>query len=367
MPRTILLVVLLMLGSIAAANATISAPAPVRVGIAGLTHAHVHVLLGRAQRGDVEIVGIAEPNRDLAQRLTKQYGLSMKLVYPTLEEMLVKTKPQAVTAFTSIYDHLAVVQACAPRGVHVMVEKPLAVSVDHARQMAALANKHHIHLLTNYETSWYGTNHRAYELVTQQKTIGDIRKMVVHDGHQGPKAINVNPEFLEWLTDPVQNGGGALIDFGCYGADLMTWLMQGQRPQSVTAVTQHLQPQVYPRVDDEATIVVTYPHAQGIIQASWNWPYSRKDMEIYGQTGAVFALDSRQLRVRPTEKAAPQELTIAAPKAPYDEPFAYLAAVVRGDIQEDKLSSLDTNLIVVEILDAARQSAKEGKTIFLSK
>jgi scyllo-inositol 2-dehydrogenase (NADP+) len=61
---------------------------------------------------------------------------------------------------------------------------------------------------------------------------------VLHDGHRGPKEIGCPPELLQWLTDPVLNGGGALTDFGCYGADLMNWLMQGQRPTSVFAVTQ---------------------------------------------------------------------------------------------------------------------------------
>jgi predicted dehydrogenase len=103
----------------------------------------------------------------------------------------------------------------------------------HAKQMQSLARKHNIHLLTNYETTWYGSNYKAYELLD---TLGEIRKVVVHDGHQGPKEIGVNKEFLEWLTDPVLNGAGALTDFGCYGVNLTTWLMKGKRPISVTAV-----------------------------------------------------------------------------------------------------------------------------------
>ena len=342
-------------------------PTPLRVGIAGLTHTHVHGILGRAKRGDIVIVGIVEPNRALAQRYLQQYGLSMDLVYNTLEEMLAKTKPEAVTAFGSIYQHLEVVQACAPKGIHVMVEKPLAVSMDHARQMAALAQKYHIHLLTNYETTWYGSNREVYKLADQDHALGDIRKMVAHDGHQGPKEIGVNQEFLSWLTDPVQNGGGALPDFGCYGADLMTWLMRGERPLSVTASALHIKPDVYPKVEDDVTILLTYPKAQGIIEASWNWPYARKDLEVYGQTGSAIALDRDHLRVRRTEKEAAQDQTVAAPPAPYDEPFAYLAAVVRSTAPEDVLSSLPTNMLVVEILDAARLSAKEGRTVPLPK
>lgn len=369
MPRTLFLLsaLLFALWLLAgpAAHAQARPAAPLRVGIAGLTHTHVHGILAQAKRGDIVIVGIAEANRALAERYLKQYGLPMSLVYPSLEEMLKKTKPEAVTAFGSIYEHLGVVQACAPRGIHVMVEKPLAVSVDHARQMAALARQYHIHLLTNYETTWYGSNRQAYQLVDEQHAIGDIRRLVAHDGHQGPKEIGVNQEFLSWLTDPVQNGAGALTDFGCYGADLFTWLMRGQRPVSVQASALHIKPDVYPKVEDDVTILVNYPKTQGAIEASWNWPYARKDLEIYGQTGSVVALDREHLRVRLSEQQPAQEQTAAAPPAPYDDPFAYLAAVVHGTAPEDVLSSLPTNMLVVEILEAAKQSVQQGKTIML--
>jgi predicted dehydrogenase len=336
---------------------------PFRIAIDGLTHTHVHWLLGRAKDGDIEIVGVAEKNRELAERYFKQYNLPLSLLYPSLPALLQKTKPEAVAAFNSIYEHLSTVQFCAPKGIHVMVEKPLAVSMAHAKQMQSLARKHNIHLLTNYETTWYGSNYKAYELLD---SLGEIRKVVVHDGHQGPKEIGVNKEFLEWLTDPVLNGAGALNDFGCYGANLTTWLMKGRRPISVTAVTQQLKPDVYPKVDDEATIILTYPKAQAIIQASWNWPYNRKDMEVYGQKGYVFA-DKTGIRLKSSTTADEKAGKVPVRSQPYHDPFAYLAAVVRGDIRmgETDLSSLENNMIVVEILEAAKRSAKEGRRIDL--
>lgn len=342
--------------------------APLRIGVAGLTHSHVHWILGRADRGDIQIVGIAESNKALAKRFLEQHGLPMSLLFDTLEEMLEKTKPEAVTAFGSIYEHLAVVQACAPRGIHVMVEKPLAVSMDHARQMQALAKKHNIQLLTNYETTWYATNHKAFEMV-QQDRLGKLRKVVVHDGHEGPKEIGVNKEFLDWLIDPKQNGGGAVIDFGCYGANLITWLANGQRPVSVTAVLQHFKPDVYPKVDDEATIVLEYPGMQGIIQASWNWPFGRKDMEVYGATGYVISDNRTNLRMRFNGEDKEHSEILTERTAPYDDPFALLAAVIRKQITLPAydLSSLENNLIVVEILEAAIQSSRTGKKVMVKK
>ncbi|RDY59589.1 Gfo/Idh/MocA family protein [Flagellimonas nanhaiensis] len=342
---------------------------PLRVGVAGLTHTHVHWILGREDIGDIEIVGIAEPNKDLAQRYAEQHGFSMDLVYDTLEEMISATNPEAVTAFGTIYDHLKVVETCAPKGVHVMVEKPLAVNVDHAQKMATLAKKHNIHLLTNYETTWYPTNHKAKELLDQGK-IGDLRKVIVRDGHRGPVKIGVNKEFLEWLQDPILNGGGAITDFGCYGANLMTWLKNGQRPNTVTAVTQQMQPENNPKVDDDATIILTYDDSQAILEPSWNWPMGRKDMELYGLTGAIYADNRNTLRIRMAEGYdgyEEEQFTLEELASPNNDPFAMLAAVIRGKLTLSKhdLSSLENNLIVVEILDAARKSAQKGKTIKL--
>ncbi len=338
---------------------------PLRIGVAGLTHDHVGWILGRAKDGAIEIVGIAEPNRELADRYLKKYNLPASLLYSSLQDMLDKAKPEAVAAFNSIYEHLEVVKLCAPRKIHVMVEKPLAVNPDHAKQMQDLAVKYGIHLLTNYETTWYGSHYKAMETLD---SIGELRKIVVHDGHQGPREIGVSKEFFEWLTDPVKNGGGAIIDFGCYGADLITWLMKGEKPTSVFAVTQQIKPLIYPNVDDEATIVVTYPKAQGIIQASWNWPIGRKDIEIYGQHGYMIA-DRNGLKTRTRPEKNDEYQTVPPPAKPGNDPFAYFAAVVRGEIvvKPTDLSSLEINMTVVEILDAAKRSAKEGKVVYLSK
>ncbi len=340
---------------------------PVRLGIAGLSHDHVHWLFRRPAQHDIEIVGMAEADSALVDRYHKQYGIKLDQVYADLGEMLDATHPEVVAAFGSIYDHLQVVRACAPRGIHVMVEKPLAVSMEHARRIADLARQYNIEVLTNYETTWYSSNHTAYQMVHDENQIGQIRKVVVHDGHKGPKEIGCSAEFLKWLTDPVQNGGGAVIDFGCYGANLITWLMDNQLPKSVTAVLQTLKPDIYPKVDDEATIIVAYEHAQGIIQGSWNWPVGRKDMEIYGQIGYLHALDRTNIRYCLSDKDTEETRELNLRSAPFDEPFSWLAAVIRKTIKvsDNDLGSLRNNLVVVQILDAARESARTGKTIQL--
>ncbi|MFC4870392.1 Gfo/Idh/MocA family protein [Negadavirga shengliensis] len=340
---------------------------PVKIAVVGLTHSHVHWILGRENKGDIEIVGIVEPNSDLAERFTSQHGLSMDLVYEDMPSLFAKVTPDGVTAFGSIYEHLEVVKACAPRGIHVMVEKPLAVSTAHAKEMESLARENNIHLLTNYETTWYSTNHEVYRKVHGENAIGPLRRVIINDGHEGPMEIGVNKEFLDWLTDPVQNGGGAVIDFGCYGANLMTWLMKGQRPVSVTAELKQIKPEIYSEVDDDATILLQYPETKGVIQASWNWPFSRKDLEVYGKSGYLIAKDGKRMVSRLEGDKMEQNHSFDSRPYPFDDPFSFFAGVIKGNIKMEPfdLSSLENNMIVVEILEAAIQSAGKGERVNL--
>jgi predicted dehydrogenase len=340
---------------------------PVHVAMIGLVHDHANLFIPLVQnRSDVQLVGIVEPDRDLAASYAAKYNLPASLFFTNLDSLLAVTNVEAVAAFTTTLEHRHVVELCAPLHINVMMEKPLAVNMAEARGIQAAARKGGIQVIVNYETTWYPSTQATYKLADDEHAIGDLRKMVARDGHRGPKEIGCSDAFLSWLTDPRLNGGGALPDFGCYGADLMTWLMGGQRPTSVFAVTQQIKPETYPKVEDEATIVLTYPKAQGIIQASWNWPFDRKDLEVYGTAGYVLAPQKDLLRIRKGDAAETEiDLPAPPPSGLYRDQLSYLAAVVRGEIQPSGPSSLEMNLVVTEILDAARDSAQTGRRIDL--
>ena len=338
---------------------------PLKVGVIGLVHTHVHWILGRENIGDIEIVAIVEPNRELAEKYADQHGYSMDIVYETMEEMVQRVEVEAVTAFNTIYDHLEVVEFCAPRGIHVMVEKPLAVNVEHALKMAELASKYNIHLLTNYETSWYPSTHLSHEVTRETSNIGSIRKMKFYTGHPGPIEIGCNNEFLEWLTDPVLNGGGALTDFGCYGANISTWLMNGEKPVSITATTNQLKPEKYPKVEDDALILINYKNSQSVIDASWNWSHNRKDMEIYGINGYIECVGGNEVSILVDEMEGPYKASCPPLADGLHDPFALLHKVVRDQHQLPPfdLNGIDNNLMVMKILELAKISAKEGRTV----
>lgn len=335
-----------------------------KVGVAGLNHDHIYNILNAYSKGQVNLVGIAEPNKHLREKFGKQFHLPDSLFFDDLKTMILKRKPAIVLGYNAVGNHVDVVEVCAPLGVPVMVEKPLAATLEQAKRIEELANKYHIKVLTNYETTWYPSYQEAYNIINKD-SIGKIRKMVVHDGHQGPKEIGCSPEFLSWLTDPVLNGAGALNDFGCYGADLMTWLMHGQKPIAVTAIARHYKPEVYPKVEDDATILVEYPGATGQIEASWSWPFGIKDLEVFGETGYLHALDGNNLTMRMRENIKSVR-NVAPLTSPNDNPIPYFTAVLNKSITgEDDRSSLKYNMIVIEILDAAKRSIKEGKRIVL--
>jgi predicted dehydrogenase len=223
---------------------TASAQKALRVCIAGLNHDHIHGVLNRYHDPALQILGIAEPDKQLQKKYAALYHLPEGIFYTDLKAMVTKLKPDAVLGYNAVANHVDIVEVCAPLGVSVMVEKPMAATLEQANRMEALALKYHIKLLTNYETTWYSSYQEIYNTV-QKDSIGHIVKMVFHDGHQGPKEIGCSPAFLSWLTDPALNGAGALNDFGCYGADLMTWFMHGEKPIAVTAIARHYKPAVY--------------------------------------------------------------------------------------------------------------------------
>lgn len=339
---------------------------PIRVAIVGLVHGHVRGFLGALPNNtDAQLIAIVEPNKELAAQYATRYKLPATLFYTDLEAMLNQQHPDAVLVYTTIVDHRKVIEAAARHGVSSMVEKPLSTTMDDALAIRKAAREHRVHVLVNYETTWYASNMDVLNAVTQDK-LGQVRKVVVHDGHEGPKEIGVGPEWLPWLTDPVQDGAGALFDFGCYGADLMTVMMKGKAPLSVTAVAQTDKPEIYPHVDDDATVILRYPGAQAVLMPSWDWSFARKDMEVYGTGGTMVTVGAADVLTRLKGEDKPGER--AAAPLPRDESnsLSYLAAVLHGDLKDQgDLSALDTNVVVMQILDAARTSARTGKTVTL--
>ncbi len=336
-----------------------------RLGIYGLNHDHILGFFNQMKKGTANVVGVYEPSKPLWDKYKKRYNLPDSLYFDDVHKMIKAAKPDVMLGYNAVGNHVDIVEICAPLHIPVMVEKPLAATLQQAKRIEALANKYNVKVLVNYETTWYASNAEALR-EAQDGKLGKVWKVVVHDGHEGPEEIGVQPEFLKWLTDPQKNGAGAMYDFGCYGADLMTVLMHGETPVSVTAVAQTDKPDKYPHVDDDATIIVRYAHAQAVLQPSWNWPFARKDMEVYGATGYAITVAQDHMRVRYAGEKEEQATTAPALPAPDDDSLHYLEAAISGKVDAaHSLGGIETNIVVMQILDAARESSKTGRTVMI--
>jgi scyllo-inositol 2-dehydrogenase (NADP+) len=362
-----ILIVFALLALLGAANVSeaqsVSGTAKTRLAVVGLDHDHVWSLLKDiAGEPSAELVAIAESDPALVSRAQKEVPASVKF-YADYVEMLDQTKPEAVIVATSNDRHLEILRQCAKRHIHYSTEKPMATSAADAREMERLAREAKINLMVNYWNAWVAPSHDLFHRVRAGE-VGSIQKIIVQYGHRGPKEIGISQQFANWLYDPVKNGGGAIMDFGCYGAELSLWLKG--RPTRVYATTRKMKVEQNNKVDDDATIVLDYPDATAIIEASWDWPYTKEQVEVFGPKGSLLArhntlqhraADARGLNVAPDG----ENVTLDPLPKETSNPIAYFVDCIRNNKPIDDPVSARLNVQVMEILDAARESARTGK------
>ena len=363
--RFILIVVLSSVGAVPlfSRQSNTTPKEKTRLAIIGLDHDHVWGLLKDfAGEPNAELVAIADTHPALVDQAKTKVPASVKF-YSDYIQMLNEVKPDGVIVTTENDRHLEILRECAKRHINYSTEKPMATTAADAREMERLANQAGIKVMVNYWNAWVAPTHELYHRV-KDNTVGPVQKIIVQYGHQGPKEIGVSKYFADWLYDGVKNGGGAIMDFGCYGAEWAVWLKG--RPAKVSAATQKLKADQHNPVDDDATIFLEYPDGEVIIEASWNWPYSMGQVQVFGPNGSMVAT-ARDLFVRPTgrqEANAPLEgerVALGPPPRETANPISYFVDCIRNDKPIEDPLSMKVNVQVMEILDAARESARTGK------
>jgi glucose-fructose oxidoreductase len=352
---------LMLISSLAMAQT----PAKTRLAIVGLDHDHVWGLLKTiASEQDAALVAIADPHADLIEKAKARVPKSVAF-FTDYVQMLEEAKPEAVIVTTANNRHLEILRECAKRKIHFFTEKPMASTGADAREMERLARQAGIKLMVNYWNVWAPATQEAYRKV-QGGLIGPVQKIIVQFGHQGPKEIGVSKYFGEWLYDPEKNGAGAMMDFGCYGADWALWLKG--RPRRVYAVALTLKPEQKNAVEDEAVIVLEYPDATAILQPSWNWPYSKGEVQLYGPKGSLHVRGDGLLHQpagKETSEAAPEGTPLATSPLPPEmrNAVAYFLDRIRNNKPLDRPVAPELNVGVNEILDAAKESIRTGRAV----
>jgi predicted dehydrogenase len=334
-----------------------------RLAIIGLDHDHVWGLLkDLASEPNAELVAIADTHGELLGEAKAKVSPTVKF-YSDYVQMLNEMKPDGVIATTENDRHLEILRECAKRRIHYSTEKPMATTAADAREMERIANQAGIKVMVNYWNAWVPPTHELYQRVKDNQ-VGPIQRIIVQYGHQGPKEIGVSKYFADWLYDPAKNGGGAIMDFGCYGAEWAVWLKG--LPTSVLASTRKLKLDQHNPVDDDATIVLEYPDGTAIIEASWDWPYGMEEVQVFGPKGSMLAT-ARDLFVRPTGRHD-ANATLEGDRVQLNplarqtnNPISYFVDCIRNDKPIEDPLSMKLNVQVMQILDAARESARTGK------
>jgi predicted dehydrogenase len=304
-----------------------------------------------------KLVGVSETNPALIAE-AKKAGVADDLFFADLKTMVEKAKPSIVWAFVPNNKHLEVVQICAPRKIHVMFEKPLASTWKDALAIRELAQKYGIYVLTNYQMAWWAANYTAKQQA-DSGAVGKVWRLRGIVGHGGPGSKGARSQyFFEWLTDPVENGAGSLMDFGCYNALWSLWYMG--RPEKVYASVNHLRPETFPKVEDNATMILSYKNGVGLFEGSWDLPRSFQDLEVFGLNGSLY-MRNNSVELRKGREATP--VTIPALPPERTEPIAYMIHCIHTKTAPEGLVGIDINVGVNEIIEAAKMSAKTGRAV----
>jgi predicted dehydrogenase len=361
MKNTIALIVCLAALPLAAQESR--APRDYKIAFVGLRHSitwrHLSRIL-QGQGGPVRLVGIAETVPELIAEARRR-GATDVPVYADDKKMLDDTKPDIVWGFVENNRHLEVIQACAPRKIHVIYQKPLASTYKDALAIRALARKHGVQVLTNYDIAFYPTTHAA-KAKADSGEIGRIWRMHGIEGHGAPSSREPHRFFFQWLTDPVQNGAGALMDFGCYNALWALWYKG--RPENVYATSNHLRPDEFPNVEDTSVMVLSYKDGVGIFEGSWDLPRGFQDLEVFGFAGSLHTTGAVEVALRKgTEPEVKIDVPALAPEMA--GPTEYLTYCIKNNKSVEGMVALDINVGVIEVIEAAKMSIKTGQAVAL--
>jgi predicted dehydrogenase len=357
--------VLLVSMAILSAPSHIAAQARTRLAIVGLDHDHAWGLLKIiASEPEAELVGIADPHPELIEKAKATLPSAVKF-FSNYISMLDQLKPEAVIVTTANNRHLEILRACAKRKIHFFTEKPMAASGADAREMERLAREAGIKLMVNYGNAWPEPTQEALRRI-EAGEIGNIQKIIVQFGHEGPREIGTSKYFADWLYDPAKNGAGALMDFGCYGAD-WAMVLKG-RPQRVYATALKLKTEQHNAVEDDATVLLEYPDATAILMPSWDWSYGKGQAEIFGSKGS-FLVRGDGLLFQPakgqTSAQNPQGKPVETHPVPPEKRngVAYFLYCIRNNKPIEGPVSAAINVGVNEIIDAAKESIRTGRAV----
>lgn len=356
--------------------------------IAGINFDHMHMgdLLRQAtELPHAEIVGIADDNPANVEsfKLTQErLFIPPDRVFSDYRECLEKTKPDVVILCPATGRHAEMVEAVAPAGTHILVEKPFAASLPDADRMIASIKKTGQQLVINWPLAWYPPHVTSKRLI-DEGVIGEVCEVHYYDGNRGPTRhlmdkIEVSEEEAlrrtasTWWYQKAQ-GGGALLDYLGYGVTLGTWFHGGRAPEEVTATTWS-RPGV--EVDEHSITVCRYACGLSKYETRWGaftdpWihqPQPKCGFVLVGTKGTISSYDyEKTIRIQTREKSEGFEIPVDAPRPGMNGPIEHFLDVLENGVPLHGPLSLSICRIGQQIVDAAVRSAELRRPVKLSE
>lgn len=336
---------------------------PIRVAAVGLVHDHIWGTLDHLRAdGRATLVAVCDDNAPLRDRAVREYGALN--AYTSLTDLLERETIQAIVCGAENNRHPQVVEAAAARGVHVMVEKPMANSYEGARRMSDAATRGDVMLMVNWPTAWSRSVNLTQTLI-QEGRIGKPFYVKYHAGHNGPREIGCSEYFWGWLYDEAKNGPGALMDYCCYGANLACHFL-GQ-PHTVTGAGGKFVKD-YDIPFDNAILLLQYAGAVGVAEASWTQigHPPAYELTVMGTEGSIVA-GSGEDHVILVTPHSPSGQRLEGPPlltGRHHEAAYFLTCIQEGTPPAGMVSAR-TALLAQEALEAGARAIREERVVKL--
>jgi predicted dehydrogenase len=337
---------------------------PLRFAVLGMAHDHLWSNLKDLEEfSDAKLVAGADLNPILRERFVertdcdKTYEHYDQLLDDNAEEL------DGVLTFSATAEHAAIVELCAARGLPVLVEKPMAATLEQASRMLTAAHKNKTALMINWPTAWSRPLRTAHRLA-QEGAIGRIWQITWRGGHAGPDEIGCSQEFCDFLFDAELNGAGAFNDYSGYGSSVCV-LFMGGIPSSVMGMAGRLVKMHLP-VDDNGVLIMRYPQAICRLDMTWTEAVSyvpSHDFVICGTEGTMLVGKELKLHTRQD----PEGKTIALDELPANQGSAieHFAHCINTGAAPQFQTSPEISYSAQQIMEGGLLSATTGVEISL--
>jgi predicted dehydrogenase len=274
---------------------------------------------------------------------------------------------EAVVVCSANAEHRGHVELAAAHGRHVLCEKPIATTLTDAIAMVAACDAGGVQLHVAFVSRFLPHVARA-RVAVRDGRLGELVGMV--GGNRGRPPLP--PTYPGWITDPVQAGGGALIDHSVHVTDVMRHI-SGLEVTEVSAEAGSLLWDC--GVDDVAVVSLRFASgAVGSVDPSWSVPADNPwDYDFYlrlvGTEGSLDLTDSAEaLRLVSTRDGGPRGMRFASFAEDADRAMVegFLASV-RAGTRLEPCASGDDGVRALEIALAGYQSSATGQVVPLTR